>query len=191
MAAILSSRQTSFLPEVIPESWIYQKDDHYHYRHFELWSMLLLKDWRRYANLKIWPTLWPVDINNDVLNTQFYKCSHSFMIAMHRKLMVIFMLMPYLSGKLSLFNLKRNSECRLRGHPVASSSWKIPFCIIWDDFFISEVKLKLCLIFQSFPKWPPIYCTWQTFFTGSDTGSWIYQKNSHWLFRYFKLWSTF
>ena len=27
---------------------------------------------------------------------------------------------------------------------------KILFCcIIWDDFFISEVKLKLCLIFQN------------------------------------------
>ena len=43
---------------------------------------------------------------------------------------------------------------RLWGHPVTSSmtssSWKYFFSIIWDDLFISEVQLKLCLIFQNF-----------------------------------------
>ena len=33
---------------------------------------------------------------------------------------------------------------------MMSSSWKKCFGIIWDVSFISEVKLKLCLIFQNF-----------------------------------------
>ena len=49
------------------------------------------------------------------------------------------------------------------------------FGIIWDDIFISEVKLKLCLTFLNFQNG----CHFElvaNFFTGSDTGSWIYQK---------------
>ena len=30
---------------------------------------------------------------------------------------------------------------------MTSSPWKYFLCIIWDDIFISDVKLKLCLIF--------------------------------------------
>ena len=45
-----------------------------------------------------------------------------------------------------------NIEGQLWGHPVTSSmtssSWKILFSIIWDDIFISDFKLKLCLIFE-------------------------------------------
>ena len=26
--------------------------------------------------------------------------------------------------------------------------WRHQWCLIWDDIFINEVKLKLCLIFQ-------------------------------------------
>ena len=51
------------------------------------------------------------------------------------------------------FHLWRNIEGRLWGHPVTSlmtsSSWKYFFGIIRDDLFISEFKLKLCLIFQN------------------------------------------
>ena len=55
-----------------------------------------------------------------------------------------------------------NIEGRLWGHLVTSSmttsSWKYFFGIIWEDLFISEVKLKLCLIFQNLifqiSKWP-------------------------------------
>ena len=52
------------------------------------------------------------------------------------------------------------------------------FGIIWDDLFTCEVKLKLCLIFQKFQNG----CHFEpatNFFTGSYTGSWIYQKESH------------
>ena len=60
------------------------------------------------------------------------------------------------------------------------------FDIIWDDLFISEVKLKLCLIFQNFQNGRHFELA-TNFFTGSYTGSWIYQKDSHEHFRHFEL----
>ena len=60
------------------------------------------------------------------------------------------------------------------------------FCIIWDDLFIFEVKLKLCLIFQNFQNGRYFELATK-FFTGSYTGSWIYQKDSHEHFRHFEL----
>ena len=54
---------------------------------------------------------------------------------------------------------------------------KIFFGIIWD-LFISDVKWKLCLIFQNFQNGHHFELA-TNFFTGSYTGSWIYQKDSH------------
>ena len=51
------------------------------------------------------------------------------------------------------------------------------FCIIWDDLFTSEVKLKLCLIFQNFQNCRLFELT-TNFFTGSYTGRRIYQKDT-------------
>ena len=50
---------------------------------------------------------------------------------------------------------KHEYRGKLWGHPMTSSMtsspWKEMFLgIIWDVFFISEVKLKLCLIFKFF-----------------------------------------
>ena len=59
-----------------------------------------------------------------------------------------------------------------------TSSWKSFFGIIWDDNFISEVKLKLCLIFQNFQNGRHFELA-TNFFTGSYTGRRIYQKDSH------------
>ena len=58
--------------------------------------------------------------------------------------------------------------------------------IIWDDLFISEVKLKLCLIFQNFQNGHYFELA-TNFFTGSYTGRRIYQKDSHDHFRHFEL----
>ena len=44
------------------------------------------------------------------------------------------------------------------------------FGIIWADLFISEVKLKLCLIFQNFQNGRHFDLA-ANFFTGSYTGS--------------------
>ena len=76
------------------------------------------------------------------------------------------------------------------GDPVASSmtssSWQHFFGIIWDDLFICEVKLKLCLIFQIFRNGRHFELA-TNFFTGSYTGSWIYKKYSHDHCRHFEL----
>ena len=84
MAAILSSRQT-FLPKVIPEVGYTRKIAMSISDILSFWSMLLLKYWRIYINFKIWPTLWPGDITDDVMNIYFYNGSHNLMIHMHRK----------------------------------------------------------------------------------------------------------
>ena len=58
--------------------------------------------------------------------------------------------------------------------------------IIRDDIFISEVKLKLCLIFQNFQN-GRLFELATNFFTGSYTGRRIYQKDSHDHFRHLEL----
>ena len=60
------------------------------------------------------------------------------------------------------------------------------FGIIWGGIFISEVKLKLCLIFQNFQNSRHFEATTNSFF-GSDTGGLIYKQDSHEHFRYFEL----
>ena len=60
MATILSSRQT-FLPEIIAGSWIYQKDSHEHFRHFELLIDALaqiLAEIYQFQNLTYFVILW-------------------------------------------------------------------------------------------------------------------------------------
>ena len=59
--------------------------------------------------------------------------------------------------------------------------------IIWDNLFISKVKLKLSLIFQNFQNGHYFELV-TNFFTGSYTGSWIDQKDSRlWHERHFEL----
>ena len=49
-----------------------------------LWSIKLVA-YTTYINFKNWPTLWPGDVIDDVMNTDLYKCSHNFMIPKYRK----------------------------------------------------------------------------------------------------------
>ena len=142
----------------------------------------LLKCWRRYINLKEWLTLWPDDIINDVMNTFSYKCSHNILMPMHRKFNVdIFArLLVIMKDVISFINDYRGPTFRpLRdviGDVIILQN--IFYGIIWDDLFISEVKLELCLIFQNFQNGRH-YELATNFFSGSDTESLIYQKDSH------------
>ena len=85
---------------------------------------------------------------------------------------------------------KHEYRGKLWGQPVmssmTSSPWKIFLGIIWDDLFISDVKWKLCLIFQNFQNGRHFELA-TNFLTGSYTGSWIYQKDSHEHFGHFEL----
>ena len=74
MAAILSSRQT-FLPEGIPEVEYTRKIAMSISDILSFWSTLLLKYWRRYINFKIWPTLWPGDVIDDVMSAWNITCT--------------------------------------------------------------------------------------------------------------------
>ena len=80
-------------------------------------------------------------------------------------------------------NIERNFEATLWRHRWRHHHKKNFFCIIWDDLIISEVRLKLCLIFQNGRHFEFV----TNFFTGSYTGSSIYQNDSHEHFRHFEL----
>ena len=78
----------------------------------------------------------------------------------------------------------------LWGHPGTSSMASLPrkiffFGIIWDDLFISEVKVKLRFLPQFFSKWPLFWVAAKHFYR-CNTASWINQQNSHEHLRYFK-----
>ena len=78
------ARQTFFTVSYTG-SWIFQKDSHEHFRHFELFIDAVIQILMRYINVKIWLLLWPGDVINDVMNIYLYDCSHNLMIHMHRK----------------------------------------------------------------------------------------------------------
>ena len=88
----------------------------------------------------------------------------------------------------ALLNMNREEtlEPTLWRHRWRHHREKNFFGIIWDDLFISEVKLKLCLIFQNFQSGRHSELA-TNIFTGRDTGSWIHQKDSHLHFRHFEL----
>ena len=73
------------------------------------------------------------------------------------------------------------------GRSQLSNSSDLPcFGITWDDLFISDVKWKLCLIVKIFQNGRHFELA-TNFFTGTYTGSWIYQKDSHEHFGHFEL----
>ena len=104
--------------------------------------------------------------------------------------LMVISLLVFLAIMKNVISFIRNIKGRLWGHPVTSSmtssSWKYVLGIMLDDLFISEVKLKLCLIFRNFQKGRHFELA-TNFFTGSYTGSWINQRDSHEHFRHFEL----
>ena len=119
------------------------------------------------------------------------KCSHSLMILMQGKFnddIFAHFLVIMKNVVISFIKEYRGPNSRLPCDVIDDViiMKKYFFCIIWDDLFISEVKLKLCLIFQNFQNGGHFeFAT--NFFTGSYTGSWTCQKDIHQHFRYFEL----
>ena len=154
------------------------------------WSTLLLKYWRRYINFNIWPILCPCDVINEVVNIHLYNCSYNLMIHMHRKFNDdIFARCLVIMKSVVISYIKQyrgptlRTPCDVIDDVIIMKHF---FCIIWDDIFMSEVKLKLCLIFQNFQNGRHFELA-TNFFTGSYTGRRIYQKDSHEHFRQFEL----
>ena len=135
--------------------------------------------------------MWPGDVINDVMNMYLQKCSHNLTIPMHRKFcddtfacflaimksVVISFIKEYRRPTL-------RPPCDVIDDVIIMK--KLFFCKIWDDLFISEVRLKLCWIFQNFQNGRHFELA-TNFFTGNYTVSWIYQKDSHEHFRHFEL----
>ena len=143
------------------------------------WSTLWLKYWRRNINFKIWPTLWSGDVINDVMNMYSYKCSHNLMILMQRKFNDdIFARFLVIMKNVTISFIKQyigpNSRppCDVIDDVIVMKNTF--FGIIWDDLFISEVKLKLCLIFRNFKNGRHFELA-----TNFFTGSWRCQIDSH------------
>ena len=105
-------------------------------------------------------------------------------------LMMIYLLLVSLSWKMLLFHLQRNIEGRLWGHPVTSSmtssSRKSFFGHNLGRSFDIWGQIEAVFNISKFSKWPPFWAR-DKLFTGSYTGSWIYQKNRHEHFRHFEL----
>ena len=139
----------------------------------------------------MWPIFWPGDVINVVVNISWYNCSYNLMIHMHRKFNDdIFARCLVIMKNVVISYIK---ECR--GPTLMPPCDVIDdviiikilfFGIIWDDIFISEVKLKLWLIFQNFQNGHHFEVA-TNFFTGIYTGRRIYQTDSHEHFRHFKL----
>ena len=125
---------------------------------------------------------------NDVMNMYSYNCSHNLMIHMHRKFNDdIFARCLVIMKNVVISYIKKYRGPTLRWrHRWRHHHENTFFGIIWDDIFISEVKLKLCLIFQNFQIGRHFELA-TNFFTGSYTGRRIYQKDSHEHFRHFEL----
>ena len=148
---------------------------------------------RGYINFKIWHTLLPYDVINDVMNICLDKCGHNLMIPMHRKFNDDISARFLVIMKNVAISFIREGRYRgpISGPPCDVIGWRPHHenYFLWhnlDDLFISEVKLKLYSIFQNFENGRHLELA-TNFFTGSDTGSWIYTKDSHQHFRYFEI----
>ena len=150
-----------------------------HFRYFELLINAPRYGWS-YSNFKIWPTLWPADVTNDAMNTDIYiyEYSHNSMMPMYKKFNDDFSVRFLVIMKnilISFTNEYRGPNlwpyCDFIDDVIAM---KYIFGIIWDELFISEIKMKLCLIFQNILNGHHFEVATYlfTFLTGSNTGSW-------------------
>ena len=78
----------------------------------------------------------------------------------------VYCLYPCLLDNKKLKKKKKNSNSNSKKKKKKKEKYSLG--IIWDDLFISEVKLKLCLIFQNFQNGRHFELA-TNFFTGSDT----------------------
>ena len=140
---------------------------------------------------KIWHILWPGDVIDDVMSAwnitcttrHPQQCTCKILFVWHQSFIV------KSSGQTSWFiNEYRGPTLRPPCDVIDDVIIMkiLSFGIIWDDLFISEVKLKLCLIFKNFQNGHYFELA-PNFFTGSYTRSWIEQKDSHERFRHFEL----
>ena len=83
-------------------------------------------------------------------------------------------------------NIERNFEATLWRHPWRHHHKKNFFWHNLGRSFHIWGQIEAVFSISKFSKWPPFWAR-DKLFTGSYTGSWIYQKYSHEHFRHFEL----
>ena len=160
MAVILRWRQTFFIGNNT-ESWICQQDSHENFTYFELLI--------------------------NVLNTDLYKHSHNPMIPMYRKFNDDASVRFGYHEKCSYFIYKGVYRADLE-----ASLWRHRWRYPHEKYFLYTLgrsfhiwgQIEAVFDISKFSKWPPFWGR-DKLFTGSNTGSWIYQQDRHERFRYF------
>ena len=91
---------------------------------------------------------------NQRMNTRLYKCDHNLLIPIHRKFNDdIFARFLVIMNNFVISFIKEyrgptfRPPCDVIGDVIIMKNTF--YGIIWDNLFISDVKLKLCLIFQN------------------------------------------
>ena len=140
------------------ESWLLLQHTYNYFLHFSFIFILIIPRLTELRPFKcqchpvsLWR--WPLTCNLE----KCYSLRSSFgMYNVERQLRYSHLLTRHCHCNLlsELTSPKDEYRGKLWGQPVTSSMtsspWKNFFGIIWDDLFICEVKLKLCLIFQNF-----------------------------------------
>ena len=149
--------------------WIYYKDSHEHFRHFELLIEALVQILTEIYQLKNWPTLWPGDVINNVMNMYLYKCSHNLMMPMHGKFnddifARLFVIMK--NDVISFIKEYRGSILMLPCDVIddviimKNTFWGI----IWDDLLYFWGQIDAVFNISKFSKWPPFWARDKLFY---------------------------
>ena len=167
MAAIFRSRQT-FLPDVIPDVEYTSKIAMSISDILSFWSTLKLD-----GDISIWKFDLLCDLVTSSMTPWIRVYINVIVISWYLRtggLIMISLLVFYIKF---LFHFQRNIEGRILSPPVTSSvtssSWKILFMA--QSFHIWG-RIEAVFNISRFSIWPP--CWARDFFSGSDTGSWIY-----------------
>ena len=114
------------------------------------------------------------------MNMYSNKCSHKLMILMQRKFnndifarFLVIMKNVAISFIKEYIGPNSRPPCDVIDDVIIMKNTFLG--IIWDDLFISEVKLRLCLIFPNLKNGRHFELATK-FFTGSYTGSWDVRK---------------
>ena len=179
-----------FFTESYTGSWIYEKDSHAHFRHFELLIDAPIQILTEIYQFQIWPILWPGDVINDVMNIYLYNCSLNLMIHMHWKFSddIFASFIVIMKNVVISFIKEYRGPILRRPCDVINDAiiLKISFWHNLGRSFHMWGQIEAVLIFQNFQNGRHFeHAT--NFFTGSYTGSWIYQADSHQHFRHFEL----
>ena len=171
-------------------SWLLKQHSYNYFLHFSFCFILIVQILTELRPFKCQGR--PVSLWRWPLTCDLEKCYSFGMYNRERRLRYSHFLTRHCPCNLLPEQTSHKHEYRgqIWGHPVmlsmTSSPWKYFFGMIWDGLFISEVKLKLWLIFRNCQNGRHFEVATNVF-AGYNIGRSIYQKDSHEYFRYFEL----